>query len=80
MSKKSTDLNCVLDRFENSKAVLRFNFLPDSYQELIIAKRYIPRDVKEGDIIYLEMFSDKSLDERRKNLARHILEEILNGN
>jgi len=77
MSKKSSELTCVLDRFENAKAVLRFNFSVDDKQELIVAKRFLPKDAREGDIIYIELFSDTKKEERRRNLARHMLEEIL---
>lgn len=77
MSKKNTELFCVLDRFENSKAVLRFNFSKEDTQEINVAKRYLPSDVSEGDIIYIELYSDKKKGERRRNLARLVLEEIL---
>jgi len=80
MSKKDTELTCVLDRFENAKAILRFNFSNCDKQELVVAKRYLPSDIKEGDIIYLELFSDKKAEERRRNLAKQMLEEILKAN
>ena len=79
MTKKSIELTCILDRFENSHGVLRFDFSQNDQQELVVAKRYLPQDVKEGDIIYLDLFSDKKATERRQNLARQMLEEILSG-
>lgn len=79
MSKKNTELICVLDRFEDSKAVLRFDFSHDDRQELIVAKRFLPKNLKEGDYIYLEAFTSAAAKERQGNLARKMLEEILKG-
>ena len=82
MSKKFTDnfLTCIIDRFEFHKAVLRFELIKNDQQELILAKRYLPRSCKEGDILHLEFLTDKQAKENRKNLAYKILEEILKGN
>lgn len=81
MSKKDKENNliCILDRFENSKAVLRFDLSKNDQQELVVAKRFLPRDVKEGDVLYLELFSDKKAEQRRRNLAQQVLQEILQG-
>lgn len=79
MSKKPTELTCVLDRFEDSKAVLRFDFSQGDRQELIVAKRFLPKNVKEGEIIHLEVFSSQEAKEHQTNLARKMLEEILKG-
>ena len=79
MSKKSTELTCVLDRFEDSKAVLRFDLSDHDHQELIVAKRYLPKESKEGNVFHLELFSVKDAETRRRNLAKQVLEEILKG-
>ena len=78
-NKKSTQLTCVFDRFEDSQAVLRFDFSDHNHQELIVAKRYLPKDAKEGSVFYLELYSDQEAESRRQNLARQVLEEILKG-
>jgi uncharacterized protein YqeY len=79
MSKKDTQLICMLDRFEDSKAVLRFDFSHDDRQELVIAKRFLPKNLKEGDFIYLEAFTSEAAHKRQNDLARKMLEEILKG-
>ncbi len=81
MSKKLSNkyLTCVVDRFENYKVVLRFELSKDDNQELILAKRYLPKKCKEGDILSTEFTSEKQAKINRKNLAYKILEEILKG-
>lgn len=79
MSKKTTNLTCVLDRFEDSQAVLKFDFSEENKQELVVAKRFLPKEAKEGDVFFIEIFSDKKAEERKRNLARFVLEEILKG-
>lgn len=76
---KPTEITCTLDRFENSKAVLRFNFSDNDFQELIVAKRYLPKKVKEGSVLHLDFYLDEETEIRRQNLARQVLEEILKG-
>ncbi len=68
------ELNFVLERFEGSKALLRFG-----NQQLIIPKRCLARDAEEGDILHGEFITDKAMTKRRENLAKAILEEILKG-
>ncbi len=78
MSKKNHDenLTCVVDRFENGQAVLIFSLNSDK-QEFILPKRYLPKKAKEGEILHLEMYLEKDAEERQRNLAKKILEEIL---
>ena len=80
--KKSKDnfITCVLDRFERQKAVLRFNFGKNDSQELVLAKRYLPKNCQEGSVLQLKFITNKQADENKKNLAYKILEEILKGN
>ena len=68
------ELIFILERFEGSKALLRFG-----NQQIIIPKRCLARDVQEGDVLHGEFITDKALTKRRENLARAILEEILKG-
>ena len=76
---KKHPLTCTLDRFENGQAVLLFKFSKNNYSELIIPKRYLPKKIKEGEVLHLEIYSEKEAEERQKNIARKILEEILAG-
>lgn len=77
MSKPIEPLTCTLDRFENGHAVLLFDFSANNKQEFIIPKRYLPKKIKEKDVLHLELFSETEAISRQKNLAKKILEEIL---
>lgn len=69
-------LEAVIDRFERGKAVLKFE--PDG-QELILPKRYLPARIKEGTVLYCEMYRAEDATKRRENIARYLLEEILHS-
>jgi len=78
MSKKSTSLTCTIDRFENSKAVLRFYLSQNDQQELVVAKRSLPPGTKEGSVLYIDLCLDSQMEEKKKNIAKLMLKEILN--
>lgn len=80
MSKNIEPLTCVLDRIEGNRAVLLFEFSKTEKEEFLIPKKYLPSSVKEGDVFHLEIFHSRDAEIRQKNLARKILEEILQGN
>lgn len=81
MSRNIDDkLTCVLDRFENSHAVLLFKTNKSSSQQLMLAKRYLPKEVKEGDVLHIKILTDKQATLDQKQIAKNILEEILNTN
>lgn len=70
----SKELCFILDRFEGSKAVLLYEG-----QELIVPRRMLERDAKEGDAVFSELVCEKKMTQRRENLAKAILKEILEG-
>lgn len=76
MSQKvnSNELCFILDRFEGTKAVLLYEG-----QELLVPRRMVDKDAKEGDVIFTELISEKKMTERRENLAKAVLKEILEG-
>lgn len=79
MSKKNNEpLICILDRFEEYKAVLVFS-IGKVKQELVLPRRYLPKSVVEGEILHLEFLTDKVARNKQKKLAREILAEILKG-
>lgn len=80
MSSKNTQpLTCVIDRFEDGQAVLIFEFSQNNRRELVVPRRYLPKNVQESDILHLEIYNEIDAKERNKNLARKVLEEILQG-
>jgi len=80
MSKKNDKLVCVLDRFEESQAVLVFQLAKNNIQELVLPKRYLPKGVKKNSILHFEIFTDKLASLNQKKLAQHVLDEIINNN
>lgn len=47
-------------------------------EDVVIPSRYIPYEIKEGSILYIKIQKKLIEDENRKELARAVLEEILN--
>jgi hypothetical protein len=66
----------VIDRFERGRAVLRFT----DGQELIVAKKDLPHHIHEGSVLFCEFFLQKDAEARRENIARYLLQEILQPN
>jgi len=75
---KDDSLTCILDRFENSCAILIFKTNKKDSQELILPKRYLPKDAKVADVLHIKIFSDELATVHEKKIAQHILNEILN--
>lgn len=68
-----SSVKVVLDRIEEGQAV----FLDDDY-ELIIPKKILPKELKEGDAAVITVSTDKAETERCEKKAKEILNEILN--
>lgn len=79
MNKINDSLTCVLDRYENSHAVLIFNITANNHPQLLLPKRYLPKNAKEGDVLHVKIHSDKVATLNKKEIAEHILNEILNN-
>ncbi len=65
---------CTIDRVENGRYVLDFG----KGQQLVVAKKFLPRGAKSGDVLRVELMTDRLAKKRQENLARALLEEILN--
>lgn len=50
--------------------------LPDK-QAFEVSRKYLPMDVKESDIIYLDLVTKSQLELSKKETAKAVLEEIL---
>jgi len=48
-------------------------------QRLKIAQKFLTADVKKGDTLQVEFLTSRQVEKRQKNLAKAILEEILNN-
>ena len=58
---------------ENSFAILE---LPDK-QSFRVSLKYLPKNAKKGDILYLNLVNEDQLSLAKKETAKAILEEIL---
>ncbi len=65
----------TLDRKEGRYAILTFA----DGQELRVPAHYLSRKSREGDVIHLRFFTDSQAKAERAELAKSLLEEILNG-
>lgn len=50
--------------------------LPDK-QVFEVNRKYLPQDVKENDVLYLDLVSKSQLGLSKKEIAKAVLEEIL---
>lgn len=79
MSNKNNKLTCVLDRFEESQAVLVFQISKNNTQKIILPKRYLPKNVKLNSTLHFEIYTDELAEQNQKKIAQYILEEIINN-
>jgi hypothetical protein len=66
-------IKAVIDRFEGEKAVL----ISTQKAEIILPKNLLPENSKEGGSLKLEIHDDKLSEEKNRELAKEILNEIL---
>jgi len=66
-------IKITLDRFEDNKAVLK----TEANENIIWPKNKLPKDAKEGQIFNFAINDDKETSENKKELAKSILNEIL---
>ena len=64
----------TLDRFEEGEAVLI-----GEKSELIISKKLIPKNIREGDILHLTISSYEAETKKKESTAKELLNELLKG-
>ena len=64
----------IVDRFEGSNAIL-----VGEHNEVVVPKKMIPKNVKEGGVVHLTLSSDEAETKKRGDDAKKLLNEILNG-
>lgn len=67
-------LKAIVDRIEESKAVIR----SDDGQTLLWPIENLPEDTSEGSVVYISLTKSEVEEQERENLARDILNEIMN--
>ncbi len=68
-------LVATLDRWANGRAVLRF----EDGQEIAIARRFLPKNVTEGEHLEMHIYTEEMAAAETEVRARAILKEILSG-
>lgn len=66
-------LKAVVDRIENGKATVRF----EDGQELVISADKLPEKITEGSSVSVYLLSDEIDRQRREDLAKAVLNELL---
>lgn len=66
-------ISVVIDRFEGEKAVLKL----EDGQTLIVPIEFLPEEASEGDVLRLSFGNDREEKEKKENLAKSLLNEML---
>lgn len=64
----------TIDRFENEKAVLK----TEDGETIVWPKNMLPAGAKEGMILAFTVIGDEEKEKNKKELAKDILNELLN--
>ena len=64
-------MQTIVDRIEGEMAVLRFEG-----QELTVHNRFLPENVREGDILTVSFVLDEKAEKKRKAEVTGLLEKI----
>lgn len=75
MRNEPNDLTAIIDRKEGRSYILRFT----DGQELKVPIFQFSKQARPGDTIHLAFLTEAQAKQERTDLARALLEEILNG-
>ena len=67
-------MQAVIDRFEGEDAVLLIG--ENEEQQLNVAKKFLPKEVKEGDCLKIDFQINTETTEKRKEKAKELLDKI----
>lgn len=68
-------IKATIDRFEGNTAVLSL----EDGQKIYFPKNKLPKNTKQGSVLWLSIFGDKEAELHQRKLAKEILNEILSG-
>lgn len=66
------NIQCAIDRFEGETAVL----LTEAKEEILIPKKYLPSQTKEGGVVAIKINNLEDLEKQREQTAKDILNEL----
>jgi len=70
--KNEVSFEAIIDRFEGEYAVILLK-----NEEVVIKKKVLPENVKEGDILNITFKINKTATEKRKKEVKDILNELI---
>jgi 5-keto 4-deoxyuronate isomerase len=70
------ELKLTIDRIEEKKIVL----IAETGQEVVINQDLISFEIKEGDVLYLNLGKDKKEYQEKEKMAKDLLNQILTKN
>lgn len=71
------EIQAVIDRFEGNKAVL---LVGEDETQVVWSRHILPREVKEGDILRIDLHIDHEATAVAKKEAEDLLKQILERN
>jgi len=69
-------LKVTLDRFEEDYAI----FFINNGKQILWPKDKLPQGLEEGSVIKIKLYTSQDEEKEQRELARNILNEILNNN
>ncbi len=67
-------IKATIDRFENGRVVLK----TEDKQSIIWPREKLPENIREGSVLRIAVSSDDAAEGADRELAKNILNEILN--
>jgi len=67
-------IKLTVDRFESDQAVL----MDDSGQSIIWPRNKLPGDLREGSALNFDIVEEKEREQKNKQTAKNIINEIIN--
>ena len=71
-------MRAVIDRFEDTKAVLLLGEAEDV--QAVWPRQFLPADAQEGDILQFDFRIDSEATELARSEAEALLQQVLNSN
>lgn len=68
-------LKVTIEKIDGDKVIICFF----ATQRILLPKKYLPANIKIKDTFYIDFVASKDMDNNKKEIARSILQEILQG-
>lgn len=68
-------LKATIEKIDGDKVLVSFL----GTQKIVLPKKYLPSKAKPKDTFYIDFIASEAMQNNKKEIARSILEEILQG-